>query len=943
MTELKPKFNPETFEVYGASNYYTDSQLEDLKLTSERVNQQLDWVAQLLGWSGTDYWYNLPSNIAQKRNLLVGTFGVYNSFVVPEIREIRNWDNTVVVKSDDRLEVGQIAYLGDNSYTVQGITVDGDNYILDIGTLTEQFLNDVSSNLQLKVDVKLARPCPFNNSIQNSADITLSVKIVAPNTMQLVLSDYGGVGLTIVNNSFFQGSRLSFDAPVFLSLVDVNGSSPEIQIDAEFDFSTGMWVLELPGVRLGYEAKLKYGAYELPVNIVPWSFSGGWGDLDILNNFTGVWGNKGGKLPYHFVFDSLGIHGCDPEKSVSLEPLETSLSFNTLLDLIYYQKAQTSPQPVSSKNGRNQVWWNGETGALSVYMGKCLNCGPWAEIEYPHPPEETDPVGYVFSTVQDFRSYSGIIEPDCIIRILDGNGLNNSDDVYGLTGAVTSACKVDLTLLSKSNLLIATFFEFNDSNSFELNATVLPGKVPVKVKDASGLTEVFGESTIKNLSAPLSKPYPVILTKDATVGVNEWYISPPSNLKYIGETRLFDGGEMADGQLFWDYSETNIESRNASVFYYNRWEKQGGVWVLKGDWVQVNQNESTSTPDPVINYGVLKVFCNGVELVDGETYLEGNFQITYSSGNGKFKFNYEAVTFRGISKLPRITLTDSLTTTFQYDITDFVFSGLTMKLNPNPLDANTPLRIWKSEPLTVAESESSLSTYRVTNALVADDNSGPAGENWEQYFIRMSPLLGRDGSKWQKTNLVCQNFGLWGTTSMYESMEGPGQDDEVTIYEEAVLSNVEGPLNGYLYSEPYLYSTVIYENGYQEEFENSAIVPGYDEPYDGFEEAVIEGYDPLHFRQIITDNDSKFFGDWKGTYLRASECSELTGEISVDIVNNSVQELMPPMWDYSIYKMPSKENESLSVTPVDANHFRVGYAFFSADLSAAEEPCFDVG
>jgi uncharacterized caspase-like protein len=49
-----------------------------------------------------------------------------------------------------------------------------------------------------------------------------------------------------------------------------------------------------------------------------------------------------------------------------------------------------------------------------------------------------------------------------------------------------------------------------------------------------------------------------------------------------------------------------------------------------------------------------------------------------------------------------------------------------------------------------------------------------------------------------------------------------------------------------------------------------------------------------------------------------------------------------PVWDASIYKFaPTCENEAASYN-VDANHYRVSYAYFVADASAAEDAFFDI-
>ena len=101
MTQQTPNFNISEFELRGYTDpFLSPAQATEVATTETRVNEQLDFLAQMLGWNGPNYWTNLPSTVDQKRQLLGGTFGVYNSYVIPRIYEIRNWDNKLVI---DRL------------------------------------------------------------------------------------------------------------------------------------------------------------------------------------------------------------------------------------------------------------------------------------------------------------------------------------------------------------------------------------------------------------------------------------------------------------------------------------------------------------------------------------------------------------------------------------------------------------------------------------------------------------------------------------------------------------------------------------------------------------------------------------------------------------------------------------------------------------------------
>jgi hypothetical protein len=121
------------------------------------------------------------------------------------------------------------------------------------------------------------------------------------------------------------------------------------------------------------------------------------------------------------------------------------------------------------------------------------------------------------------------------------------------------------------------------------------------------------------------------------------------------------------------------------------------------------------------------------------------------------------------------------------------------------------------------------------------------------------------------------------------------------------------------------------------------VFPATDVQFDEFQEAELLTYDPLHSRQAdVTSPVNQGYGDWLGDYVNVNPCSELTGFFSTDLVNRSIEPVRPPIWDASIYKYaPTCENAAASYS-VDANHYRIGYAYFVADASAAEDAFFDI-
>jgi hypothetical protein len=86
----------------------------------------------------------------------------------------------------------------------------------------------------------------------------------------------------------------------------------------------------------------------------------------------------------------------------------------------------------------------------------------------------------------------------------------------------------------------------------------------------------------------------------------------------------------------------------------------------------------------------------------------------------------------------------------------------------------------------------------------------------------------------------------------------------------------------------------------------------------------------------------KGYGNWKGSYVNVNPCIPLTGFFDTDLINQGIQPVAAPVWDASIYKFaPTCENLPATYN-VDANHYKVGYAYFVADASAAEDGFFDI-
>lgn len=950
MTEIKATFNIKEFENYGTNSstnnlYLSTEQLEKVISTEVRVNSQLDWLAQILGWSG-DYWSGFVSNVSQKRQLLTGTFGVYDSFIYPKIIEVRNWENSVVVEADDRLLVSPTFYLGDFSYAASRIVDNQETYTVFFTELGDQFYTDLANGQQLKVISRSAQPSPFYRPTPGTSGNASFICETSGPSLVLYPGYDTGKTLPYVYNCFIQGSRYYFDKPVTLQ---VNAG---LTIQPLYDFPNESWYIDVPvnssTSEVANSALLCYDSTCLEISLFQWEDPSDWGDKNVLENFRGVWNNKGGRLPFNFVFDALGIHGFDERKSVYMEAFEREIPFDSLLNFVYFQKATVSPEPPGGRK-RNQVWWDIVTNELLVYINDPLNCGPWVEIDYPTPPVNPPEPDLVFTNLASFNAYSQPIAEGTLIEITNVAGLGPAFDMLGLTQTLTGPGKVQFFKGEGQDFWTPVRFIFDDLADFSVNAQNLPIKIPVLLLNASGLSPSSVTHTVSNLSFTITETLPVLLMKDAGSGV--WYLAPPSNLRYIGNTRLFesslDYNNPVDGELNWDYTQSDPSLRAARMFYYNNWVQDPltSEWSLQGDWIDVNSQTTLAAVPNVVNFGVVKVYCEGELLTAGQQYRTDSYQFSFTVDtlNGAFVFSYEPITYDGIQSFPKITISDSLTSVFVKDITDLVFSGLNYYLSPNVLDSETLLRIWKSSELHVIDNLSELELLRNANPLRADVNDGPADTNWERYFLRLPPAYERNGNTWQKVNLVCQNFAYWGSSINPELMDCPPEETQPRVYEEVHLLREEPSVPVYIYSEPYLYSAVFPTVEPSSDYDNSCVLPSYEQPYDDFSEANVVPYDPLHFRQVDTSSPvGRGYGDWMGVYLRSSPCSDLSGFLNRDLVEGILDPLPQPVWDSSIYKLPLTCLEERASSTVDANHYKVGYAFFTADLSAAEEGVFDL-
>lgn len=936
-------FNPKQFELRNYTNpYVTPEQAQDIALTESRVNGQLDFLAQMLGWNGPNYWTNLPNTPNQKRQLLGGSYGVYDGYFYPTILAIQNWDNKIIVDRTPFLRPGQQVYvekviLGSDEYTIQSLEVEGETYVVSLGTLPQTFYDQIAAGVQLKVLIPTLRPAPFfRGTVGASGDASF---VVGANGSDLVLYPAYDTEkkFPYLGRSFFADAVYYFDQPVYIKL---NLSQPDIAVSPEYDAEQQLWYLTIPenltqGVLSptvylcwNYSDSSLLTTVSTPVLVQYWEDSSDWGSVPTLDFFTGAWGNKGGALPFNLAFDSLSIHGVSEEAAIVTDPVLRSLGYNDLMTQVY---SQLTPHDLTAPGNpqSGDLWWNPATGVLATwYDPENQGCATWVEIDYRKDPVAPIVATLVYPNVAAFAAAAPSITSGETVLILNATGLSTSNGIIGLYGTITAPASLYLYKEVGSNFWTCYRFNFANATDFKANALILPSQVPCYVDNAYGIAPSGSTLNIENLDFQITDTIPAVFLKRYTK--SNWVILPDSTLRYISKSALF--GYENQGEMWWDYANPVEETRAASIY-------------IESAWVSVNYNSLSGAPSYSFDPNALRFYVDGNLLFNGIEYTNGDYSFIYSYNTTTQEYDiiYTPITLIGETQLPTFEVSDSLEGTYRLDLTEQVFGGIIYRMTPNVADAETPLRLWKSQDLQDVGTLAHLAEDNYINPLVADKNNGPGAENWERYYVRLPLDYGRNGDEWQKTALICQDFAYWGSSIEPEFMRCPPEDDTPAIYEELFLYDQPIPDYTYVYCEPYLYSNIAYLDSYEiEDYANAGFFPANDLPFDGYDEGTLISYDPLHNRLAdVTSPYGEGYGDWEGVYKNINPCIPLTGFFVNDELSGALDTVAAPLWDASIYKAaPTCENEPSSYT-VDSNHYKIGYAYFVADASAAEDGFFD--
>jgi hypothetical protein len=378
---------------------------------------------------------------------------------------------------------------------------------------------------------------------------------------------------------------------------------------------------------------------------------------------------------------------------------------------------------------------------------------------------------------------------------------------------------------------------------------------------------------------------------------------------------------------------------------------------LNSVWVEVNWDYDgglvdgwpfSEPPDPEPDFSVLNIYVSDdlVKLTPDELYVTDDYEIIYSivPTECAYRFQYIAISDKGVQQFPSLWVGPKDLNYEPVSISEQVFSDAKFFIAPAVQNAGSTLRPWKTRSLEVA-TPTTVDEEIYDNPLIADLNRGPGDENWDRSFIRLPSEYGRKDSVWNKAKLAVQDFTYGGTNGALKMMQCPTEVVKPQLYDEVAFYKRDPSVGTVLYSESFIYSDVEGFFNLTEYFAAPLIQTGefaaaefdfvFDYPYDEWYEANLSDYEPLNIRSTLPN------GDWDGVYVEPTGNRPLSGFVTKDLRVKSAIPVPAPVWDASIYKYAPLCPEAPVSFAEDPNNCKVGYAYFAADLAAAEDGFFN--
>ena len=945
----RPIFDVEQYELRGIlPEVYTDAQKKALNETLARVNGQIDWTAQLLGFSGPNYWgrpnpksdgtYNwtgLVETMNEKRQMQVGTYGVFNKHL-----DYKEWPSPLnrehigasgdcsfhLYEEDDHTKISPLHQLEGVDYMHEPAVFAGGSYIFD-------------------------------------ADLEIVGK-------EIDIDQY----LTV--HRFIEHERTWTRLAIKSEAV---GGTLQVR-------------------RAGSEAEY------CPLELLHWFDISDWKSESTQDQYIGLWGNKGAAASFDFSFDALDLHGLDERYSLVLTTGKYTLTPEEL-----FEKVGLTPSFWTGVDGDKFSFRISDCEipfpALPPYINGPYNGWPW-EPQYIDDGlvflECTDNCNYdvigrqYLTEVNDFDngefenfcSNTGLPGfTDCVDQIIPiDQFLNNGT----LEDEIPTSGTEDEGEYDRIPWRTISHFEFElipKTDCAGFSAPCLEWVFDPSLDNGTmEQVNMFAYDSISNElpgepsgnlivdyepggpSATVSEgEYDKTFAEEFNEGSSiqgcvddQWQgyddgeydeVIEPDCDKVDEVTLYYDGGWYTTPLVLPDYNACNCETL---ACWADNLEYFGNIYG----------------PEPDVYQGPEKADMGeyGADLLPSITFVDGEEDVYAFPEEGcdctvvaceVDSFEYGG-TLGGQS--PDCATVDGKEYDLQFGRPDpqpippeecaekcpeamachpgffyvnleDAFSSMTHSLRPDLRNSYTTLRVWKDRILTNIN-EVPNSELHDHNFLVADQNAGATPEDSYRHFVRLPLEYPRDGKEWNRAVAVCDNMSYFSTPQKLSGTLDPPRDLSPRLYSETYQD-----LDDYevLYEEDFLTSSITSDTTeVAPGFEDSGIFRGEDESLP-FAHAVITEFNPIE--QRIPDSS----GEWRGSYYVPGTSGVRTGHVSRDLEDHSLIELdyeEYPKNDFSMIKMPDIQFPSDSgIAPM--RNYMVSYAYFAADFSASDDPVFD--
>ena len=844
----RPVFDINEYELRGlVPDVFTDEQKALLNKTLARANGQIDWTAQMLGYNGPAYWgranlkkdgtYNwvgLPETMNEKRQLQVGTFGVFN-----KDKDYADW------------------------------------------------------------------PAPFNRSeIKASGDADVHVWVKDGKTYlgplgQPETTDYGHKPV------FYVGATYVFDQHVEFT---AGGSDPDQVFWATtFYREDRRWTRlkvkqsnTVIGVRT-FESTDK----EAFVDVIDWQDPSDWTYTEVVNNFLGVWGNKGASLSFDAQFDALDVHGFDERNGLVLDDVATPFTLTQLLAKVGLEPTEWTP------------YWNTKFG---FKIGGCVVTYPLPTVDPSQPYNSGDP----YLIPDNFKFFE--CEADCSYEM--DLVQTYSDDAISGIGAISFqyTTKADCALID----FPCTEWVFDPSlDNGELEDTpVFPTALGPWATANDGIydEELKCFSPVKQGESSCEGGF--------WCGFDDGEFDQPQEPNCDDSAPVAQGCVEADGGFYTvagppDYDDCLCSAEcceiNNGPYVYGSTPylgpeiADGGLYDLFGKCINFDNDDydrDSASADCLLDNGEMAAAVVPTSIVDSRNYDRVYEDCT------------DCVTQNEVQQ-PLCPVKPV------YVSLEEIFNDVTWSMRPTMRNNGVPLRLWKSRPLTVLDEVPAEGTTHY-NYLVADENQGTDELGAYRHFARLPLEYPREGKSWNRAQAVCDNQSYFSAPPRLAQTSDLPKPLRPQLFGEHYYDTDE-PEYAVFYAEHFLVSVnrADFDN-VQESFEDSKVTFE-DDNETPFALAAISDYDAFEVRTPHPN------GEWRGSYYKTGTNDKRTGFLATDLASQNltvVPEAEAPISDMSSLLLPNVEFPD-SVDEAAMKNYVVSYAYFVCDFSAADDPVFD--